>query len=121
MDKCEAIRQVVARMEVIARCIHQDTDGDATYVPDANDLDILSALVGRIVTEEDLHFQVGAGPYRTKFTVSFALLNELSAQFREARTVLGAALHDTCVRCGNPAPSDELCSICDKEVRSRVK
>jgi hypothetical protein len=26
--------------------------------------------------------------------------------------------HDTCVRCGNPAPSGELCSICDKEVRS---
>ena len=79
MTKLEAVRTAVSRMEISARMVYASKCGDdREYIPDTKDLELLSALAGREVTESDLYFRVGAGAYsRNKFVPCTALLNEI--------------------------------------------
>lgn len=72
---CDAVASLVANYEISASLISADED-EATYEPSLSGLTVLTALTGRQVSEQDLHFVTG-GAKKPYYVAKQALIEEI--------------------------------------------
>lgn len=74
MTREEAIRKLLMRFKVDACCIASGDD-ERTYAPHPDDLAVMSVVIGKTITEEDLQFNVGVGYSSPYFYLPVAAFN----------------------------------------------